>query len=432
LFSTSGRDAAALWATALDALAGRVAPRTRSTIAASTAALELSATALRVAARTSELSGWLGSGSVSLLRRTVQRLTDGAQSLALAPVRATAPLGRDPLLDFASFIVSPANSAARDRVRAAASGRDRGPSFLLLEGPHGAGKTHLLRSAATALADRLAQPVLALSAEQVVLELVDALWRDDLASFRARLVGASALILDGLEALEGREATQVELVPAISGALERGATVILSSGRFLLRGAQILPELARLLERAEIVELEAPGWETRVAIALDRIQAWGLRATPEVASYIAVQLRSDLERLDAVLTLLIGESCASGGLEDLTLVEQILQGTSLASERPSAEHVIQLVARHFGIRLRDLRSSGRAPRFSAPRQIAMYLLRRHCGLSYPEVGRVFRRHHTTALHSDRLVQRRLQTDPVLRSAVLVLEKELRSRPERGR
>jgi chromosomal replication initiator protein len=94
--------------------------------------------------------------------------------------------------------------------------------------------------------------------------------------------------------------------------------------------------------------------------------------------------------------------------------------------------VIEVVARHFGVPVRELRSSSRTARTATPRQIAMYLLRRHCGVSYPEIGRRFNRHHTTVLHSDRLVQRKIAGDSGLRSTVVLLEKELRSSPERGR
>jgi chromosomal replication initiation ATPase DnaA len=61
----------------------------------------------------------------------------------------------------------------------------------------------------------------------------------------------------------------------------------------------------------------------------------------------------------------------------------------------------------------------------------MYLIRRHCGLSYPEIGRRFERHHTTAIHSDRLVQQQLQHSGALRSAVVILEKELLGLTEQG-
>jgi chromosomal replication initiator protein len=208
--------------------------------------------------------------------------------------------------------------------------------------------------------------------------------------------------------------------------------VLLASSRPGPHLRQIVPALAARLGAGEAFELTAPGWETRVAIVLDRVRAWDARATPDVAAQLATSLRSDLERLDAVLTRLMAESGAATGLEDPALVQQILEGGSATHRPPSPEQVIELVARHFGVRLRELRSSSRAARTSTPRQIAIYLLRRHCGLSYPEVGRHFQRHHTTALHSDRLVQRQLESDPGLRATLVLLEKELRSAAERGR
>ncbi len=95
------------------------------------------------------------------------------------------------------------------------------------------------------------------------------------------------------------------------------------------------------------------------------------------------------------------------------------------------EVVISLIARHFNLRIRDLRSATRSPRITTPRQIAMYLLRRHCSLSYPEIGQRFDRHHTTALHSVRQIARRLDDNGSLRSSVRLLEKELLRSLEEG-
>jgi chromosomal replication initiator protein len=429
VFSASSREAAALWAAAIDALSGRVSPRTRAALTASTAALELLPRALRVTVDPARLPAWIGGGTIALLAVSVARLTDGEQSLALCPVEAPAPLTRDPRLAFASFIASPANRAARDAMRSIAR-RDPSLPFALLLGPSGSGKSHLLRCAAAELSERLPTPSFSALGEQLVLDLIDALWQQALPALRSRLAGASALVIDGIESLRDRHATQEELGLAIDDALERGAPVLLSLRSSAVGRAELLPQLADRLARARTYTLEVPGWEARVALVLARLRPWGVRATPEVAALIASHLRADLEGLDATLTALIGAS--SGALDDPPLVEQLLAGSSRDADRPSPEHVIGLVAHHFDISPRDLRSSARTGRTSAPRQIAMYLLRRHCGLSYPEVGRQFQRHHTTALHSDRLVQRRIQSDPALRSAVNLLEKELRSGPERGR
>ena len=68
---------------------------------------------------------------------------------------------------------------------------------------------------------------------------------------------------------------------------------------------------------------------------------------------------------------------------------------------------------------------------TTPRQVAMYLMRRHCDLSYPEIGRRFGRHHTTALHSDRVIQDQLTENAGLRAAVVLIEKELMRNREAG-
>ena len=94
--------------------------------------------------------------------------------------------------------------------------------------------------------------------------------------------------------------------------------------------------------------------------------------------------------------------------------------------------VLGLVARHFGLRVRDLSSASRSPRIAMPRQIAMYLVRRHCGLSYPEIGQRFGRHHTTVLHACRRVEGHLAGSGGVASAIRLLEKEVESlRDERG-
>ena len=158
---------------------------------------------------------------------------------------------------------------------------------------------------------------------------------------------------------------------------------------------------------------------------------WGAEPSDPVAAFLATKLRSVLGHLDATLTRLMTRASAGNALFDLEVVKRLLNETGEKPAEISTGDVFNAVARQFDVRVRDLRSQSRSARVTVPRQVAMYLVRRYCGLSYPEIGRLFARHHTTALHSDRVVQGQLADNTSLRAAVVLVEKELLRLSEGG-
>ena len=111
-------------------------------------------------------------------------------------------------------------------------------------------------------------------------------------------------------------------------------------------------------------------------------------------------------------------------MRDQELVRRVLEGGRPVGGSARPQTVIRLVSEHFRVRPNELRSRARSPRVATPRQIAMYLLRHHCGLSFPEIGERFRRHHTTAMHACRKIEAQRNEDSGLRASVALLEKEL--------
>jgi chromosomal replication initiator protein len=210
----------------------------------------------------------------------------------------------------------------------------------------------------------------------------------------------------------------------------RGVPVAVSLGKPADRTSGLVDSLRERLASFASLELRPPEWETRVAIVIARARRWRVDPPPAVAAYLASRLRSQLARLDVYLTRLMTRSSSGNALADLDVVKHLITG----GEKPlatSPEEVLTAVARQFNLRVRDLRSTSRGARVTTPRQVAMYLMRRHCGLSYPEIGRRFARHHTTALHSDRVIQEQLSDNASLRAAVVLVEKELLRLSEAG-
>lgn len=424
--------AMSLWKSVLHVLAHRLAPTTRDALLQSTRCLERTPDSLRLAANRSELEAWISKGHIGAIEAALSSLTDAAVALALIPVDDVAKLESDPTLSFASFVASPANANARARARKFANDSSSGGGGIAIHGAAGAGKTHLLRAIAAQRSERHPEAsAVYRRAEQLSLDLVSAISNEEVAAFRENLLASSMLLLDDVPALHGREATQEELLQTLERLEERRVPVAVALTKPAERCSGLIEPLRKRLARFEAIEVRPPEWETRLAIVLARTRSWGLEPKPAVAELLASRLRSNLAQLDVLLTRLLTQSSCNHALEDIGAVKHLLRHASDPLIRVTTEDVLNAVAQQFNVRLRDLRSTSRSPRITTPRQIAMYLVRRHCGLSYPEIGRKFAKHHTTALHSDRVIQSQLGENASLRAAVLLVEKELMRVSEEG-
>jgi chromosomal replication initiator protein len=411
-----------LWSSVLDSLRSKLSAKRLDEVERCSQALERTSTSLRVSADPQALQRWAHDGRLSLLDAATSGLTDGAVCLAMLPVLADPDAG-DPTQTLESFIAGPRNQEAFACARALARGQNSGRQPVVIEAPQGAGKTHLLRGIAAQLR-RAGRDVHYTSAEQLSLAVVEALRGEGVPALRARMQAVGCLLVDDVQDLRGRETTQDELAHITETRASADAPVVLTSSLPLAQLHDLRPALRVQLEAGHSVELAAPEWETRVAIILDRIALWQVQTRPDVASFLAGAVGSDLARLDLVLTRLMTHPACAGGLSDPELVRRVLanRGPVVASTRP--QEVIRLVSQHFSVRPTELRSAGRSPRVTIPRQVGMYLMRHHCGLSYPEIGQRFRRHHTTAMHACKRVETQREKNSNLRATVLLLEKEL--------
>ena len=423
-------DAVASWGSTLDALTERLSKRAWRSLRDHSRCLELTGSTLRVAARSDELRAWIRAGHLSAVVSELTR--GGGRKLAIVPVPAAEDLGRDPYLEIDSFVASPANAGIRRRLRDFVATPPPNAGGLLIHGPGGSGKTYLLRALAAELSRSHPDRVWLADGAALSLGLVDAIRNDGVAEFERRLRAASALLIDDVDRLEDRPATQKLLLGALRDLAQRGARIVLSSGRSVEDLSGLDAGLRALMDSGERIPLGAPEWETRVAIVLDHVERWPVETTLETASLLAGHLRSDLARIDETLTSLMAQCTSSAELRDPDFVRQVLKTGSRRDVRVNANRVISLVARHFDVRIKSLRSANRSARITVPRQIAMYLVRRLCGLSYPEIGRLFGRHHTTALHSFRRTRGRIDQHEAFRATIALLEKELLQSSERGR
>ena len=422
-----------LWTATIDALQRDLSAAHLEGFRREAQVIEIGASRLRIALPHALAHAWVRGGQLSLLDAAVATASSDVCELHVLPLTAPAPpLPIDPGHTLEHFVVSPSNQTAHAAVTALVEHTPDRANPLLLYGATGSGKTHLLRAVAQAFAqsDRSLQ-IHYLTGEDLSLELIDAIRGAKLAEFQHRYRNCHALCIDDLDGLVGREASQAELAQAIDTLLPKGVPVTFGASKDALRLSGLSPALHSVLAAGRSIELFPPEWETRVAIVFDRVERWGISVEPEVASFLAAKLEPDLSELDGLLTRLMAHPAGAESLSDVESARQALERRRGRPPRFAPETVITLVARHFNLRRRDFRSATHTPRVTTPRQIAIYLVRRHCGLSYPEIGRRFSRHHTTALYAYRRISRRLEDNGDLRATVRLLEKDLLQTLEDG-
>lgn len=340
-------------------------------------------------------------------------------------------LGINPDLDFASFVVGDNSQFAHAACSAVAHQEGRSFNPLFIHGSAGLGKTHLMSAVAQQLlANDPKAKVVFLTAEHFANEFIEAVRKGNLDSFRKAYRHADAMLIDDIQFLAGKEKTQDEFFHTFNALLNSRTQVILTCDRPAPEIQTLEPRLVSRFESGLTVELQPPGFETRVAILRRKMEQWGVELENNLVVHIANQIKSNVRRLEGALTRVASYSFLSPETMSIEKVDQLL-GDLLRDENTrviSVEHIQKTVADYYGLTLADMRSRRRPVRIAFPRQIAMHLSRRLTKLSLVEIGEAFgKRDHGTVIHACKRVKSEVERNPEVAGAVEKLEASLERR-----
>src|SRR5437764_1414304 len=321
---------------------------------------------------------------------------------------------------FDSFVVGQSNRLAHATSLAVVDHPGNAYNPLFLYGGVGLGKTHLLHAIGHAVVSRGAD-VIYVSSETFTNELIESIRQHRTDDFRLKFRSARVLLIDDVQFIAGKERTEEEFFFTFNAIHEAGGQIVLSSDR-APRAMTILED--RLRSRFEwglIADIQAPDYETRIAILRSKLNGTLLGAVPsDVLDFIAEKVQSNIRELGGSLNRLLAHArhmqqpvtvdLAARALHDL-----VSPGPSGRGATPAA--ILTAVARYFGLKTDDLKGKARNKQIVGPRHIAMYLLREDGHLSTPEVGRLLNRDHTTVLHGMKQVSSDIARDGPCRAAV---------------
>lgn len=344
-------------------------------------------------------------------------------------LKTTPPLNTKYTFD--TFVVGSGNQLAHAAAQAVAKlpGAHYNPLFIY--GGVGLGKTHLLHAIGNTISKHHpGMKIISLSAEKFMIEFIHCVQNNRMADFRKKYrTNCDILLIDDIQFLGGKESTQHEFFHTFNDLHHSQRQIVVTSDKIPKEIHGLEPRLRSRFEWGLIADIQIPDLETRIAIVYKKAEEDKISIGEEVAMYLAQTIQSNVRELEGALIRLHAFASLTGAPITLALAKEVLKGHSHLmdplSKKATVESVQQIVADYYQVNVAELKSHRRLKTLAFPRQVAMYLCKKHLKLSYPEIGQRFGgKDHTTVIHAYRKIEALLEIDSHLQNDISILEKTI--------
>jgi chromosomal replication initiator protein len=331
---------------------------------------------------------------------------------ATGPVVTSGDSRLNPKYSFDSFVTGGSNRFAHAAAFAVAEAPAEAYNPLFIYGSSGLGKTHLLHAIghyAIHLKPRI--KVRYVSSEEFTNDFINAIQNNKTAEFQAQYRDVDILLVDDIQFLQGKDQTQEAFFHTFNTLHDHNKQVVITSD---LRPKQLEGFEERMLSRFEwglITDIQAPEFETRVAILRKKAAIERIEVPDEVIEYMATRISSNIRELEGTLIRVTAFANLNRSPIDMDLVQVVLKDTIAIAEGANISplSIISATAEYYKLSADEITGSGRQQAVALARQIAMHICRELTDLSLPKIGAHFgNRDHTTVMYATKKISAQMR------------------------
>lgn len=337
----------------------------------------------------------------------------------------------NPKYIFNTFVIGNNNRFAHAACLAVAESPSKAYNPLFIYGGAGLGKTHLMHAIGHfILQQNPKSKVLYVSTEMFTNELIKAIREDKNVEFRNKYRSIDVLLMDDIQFIEKKDRTQEEIFHTFNTLYEANKQIIISSDRPPKEIATLEERLRSRFEWGLIADIQAPDYETRVAILRNKAELEGLETTDnllDVIGVIAEKIQSNIRELEGAFIRVIAYANLTNQRINKELAKEVLKDVFSSKDRPITPDLVKkYICKHFSIKQVDLESAKRSRNLAFPRQIAMYICREMTDLSLPKIGQSFgNRDHTTVLHACEKISKEMKINESLKDIIKEIQDSIK-------
>jgi len=329
---------------------------------------------------------------------------------------------------FDQFVVGRSNEFAYSASMAFAMESQSSCRTIFMLSDTGLGKTHLSHAAGhLILNSRPETRLFYVTAEDFTNEMISSLKSSRIEQFKEKYRRAcDVLLLEEVHFLSGKDKIQAELAYTLDALANDNKKIMFTSPLPPGDIPGLSKELSSRLTGGLLAQIERPDKATRIDILLRKAEKLKLSLSEEIVDLLATRIEGDVRKLESALKCLKARADLLGDCVDLDLAKDVLGCLIPRAVATSPDDIREIVCTYFKLEPDQLRSRSRKKIHSLPRNIYVYLCRRHTDESVESIARTIDRSHSAVIYATELIAHRMKSDRKLKQQVEFLTERIRA------